>query len=150
MADWYGMCRSNYVIPKDPEAFRDYVELFPAKYIELLDRGGVLHCGFYSIDEYGGLPSVHIEEEEVALPFRELGLRAELDDTLNIMEGIHTVLAPNQVIYAMEVGNEKQRYATGKAFWADSNGNIDMIDLETIVRERIIEQYSISPTFAEY
>jgi hypothetical protein len=66
------------------------------------------------------------------------------------MEGIHTVLAPNQVIYAMEVGNEKQRYATGKAFWADSNGNIDMIDLETIVRERIIEQYSISPTFAEY
>lgn len=153
MANWYGMCRSNYVVPTDPEAFRKYVETFSAKYIDSRDGGGVLHCGFYSLSEYGGLPSIEIEEEEQTRPLRELGIKAVPGDMITIMDGVHTVLAPKQVIYAIEVGNEKQRYATGKVFWADWEGNIDMIDLEMIAREIISERYSsntVHPTYAEY
>jgi hypothetical protein len=152
MSNWTGMARSNYVTPTTPEAFREYVELFGAQYIERRYSGvepGTV-CGFYTQEEYGLTPYRTVEDEDDIALFASLGITVGIDDQVSIMDGIHRVLAPGEVIYVIEVGYEKARYCTGHITMVHSSGEREDVDLEQIAEQIAEKRWGIHLAPAAY
>lgn len=151
MADWTGMCRSNYVRARCDEAFATLISCFPARHItRTAENGSTLH-GFYSCEDGGALPSIRVEdlEEEVfAALARVTGLPPEaMADPLSILDVLHHVLAEGEIAVVVEAGHEKARTVTGQAWAIHASGaRIDInAEREVISRARAAWGHEPSP-----
>lgn len=113
MANWYGTCRSNYVRVRDPDAFRKLLGEYPLRIIEKDGR-----LGFVSEDD-SGIPERYTDDME--------------DEPISILDEPWTeILAEGEVLIVQEVGAEKSRYVTGRAWAYCQNGDTNFVDLYEI------------------
>lgn len=147
MANWYGMCRSNYVKVKSEEEFRALLGLFKARIIERELEDGTKLFGFYSLEEYGEEPSLihgYFDPKEEATLKRITGQDwPEGDEPLAITDVIHSVLAEGQVMVVMEVGSQKAVYLSGFAFAVHSSGEKIIVNLEDLICSRAVDMWSV-------
>ena len=133
MANWYGMARSSYVRVKDPEAFKKYVEMFPATCItERNPETGEVLYGWYSDDENGNIPMAWFQEEELEeleklIP--HLFEEEAIDQDHSILDYIHHFFEENEVMIVLEAGSEKARYVTGSGIAINHEGKHSAIEL---------------------
>lgn len=140
MANWNGMCRSNYVRAKNPSDFEALVALFPAILITREAKDGTRLFGFYTDDGNGMVPSLYWDgwddpdEDEVAELGRITGMTiADVLDgegNISILDVIHHVLADGEVMVVIEAGHANARYVSGVAWAIHSSGECIRIDVE--------------------
>jgi hypothetical protein len=111
MADWYGICRSNYFRVKDETSFLKWTERFDVEIIRD-NADGISRFGFYSTEFHGGLPTFYDEEAEE---------RGE-DCVVSILDEISSYLADGETAVIQEAGAEKLRYVTGRSYAIHSSG----------------------------
>lgn len=130
MANWYGTWRTNYVKLRQ-DRLQDLKDLFE---VEVWEKDG-LHATA-STDEYGGTPSVYLDDDDPAdLPdYLQKYVDSE-DDYLSLEDVIHEFLDQDQVIVIMCSGSEKLRYVTGFATAIHSTGESVSINLWDIYAE---------------
>lgn len=113
MANWYGTCRSNYFAVRDVEAFKEMLPKYEATFI--VNNDGLV--GFISNNESGSFPQYWDEAT---------------DEDSSIVDEIAPHLAENQVCVIQEVGAEKARYLTGKAFAIAWTGETILLTIDDI------------------
>lgn len=148
MANWYGMCRSNYIKVKSEEEFRNLLGLFKAQIIEHELEDGTKLFGFYSLEEFGEEPILHESEfdaakEAILKRITGLAWPEEFEEPLAITDVISSVLAEGQVMVVMEVGSQKAVYLSGFASAVHSSGERINIDLEDVIRSRAVDMWSV-------
>lgn len=132
MADWFGMARSSYFAVKDAEAFKEWLAQFEAKLIEKQTEDGMLF-GFYSEDEFGGLPSRYPDDDDDV-------------DAISLIEELAPHLAEGHVAIVMEAGSEKARYVTGTAWAIAWHGAIERLSIDEIA-DRARKAFGDRPDF---
>lgn len=148
MANWYGMCRSNYVKVKSEEDFRALLGLFKARIIEHELEDGTKLFGFYSLEECGEEPSLidgDLDAAQEAILKRITGQDGpeEFDEPLAITDVISSVLAEGQVMVVMEVGSQKAVYLSGFAFAVHSSGERITVNLEDLICSRAVDMWGV-------
>ena len=131
MADWQGMCRSNYFRVKDVEAFKQMLERFPATLIEKDGR-----VGFITAEDHGAIPFEEGHEDLFGTPITDL---------------IAEHLAENEVCIVMEAGCEKARYISGLAeaiAWTGERVSISLNNIYDLAQDEFGGDAQI--TGAEY
>lgn len=118
MANFYGSARSNYV-KVDASKLEALEALFP---IETVTKDG--RTAILSQDE-AGTPSIFIEDGDQEDWLDLLGVEnADNIDDLGLLDVIHLVLQPGEIIVWLEVGAEKLRYLTGLAIAINDQGEV--------------------------
>lgn len=129
MANWCGSCRSNYFKVKDRAAFENFLAQYEAQLIEGEDG----RVGFYSTSEFGEVPYRWDDDE----------------DHISILYEISSQLAEGEVCVIEEIGAEKLRYLTGKAWAISWEGVIVNVDIGEIY-QRASEAFGVEPVQALY
>lgn len=151
MANWTGMARSNYVRVKDPQAFKDFVDCFPAQLIEREKDGEMLY-GFYSLDD-GMIPALHQHDadDQFMTACSLAGINPDTLDTVDpervlITEMIHRFLAHGETLIVIEAGNEKARFVGATALAIHYDGGCSQIDLLSDIMRVAKERWGGKPT----
>lgn len=113
MADYVGLCRSNYVRPKDKAALIEFLRAFDD--ICITERDDQV-C-FYA--EEGGLPSRWTNDDE----------RETLEDRA---KDLADLLADGEVLVIQEIGFERLRYFVGFSIAIHSSGRTTRVSIEDI------------------
>lgn len=125
MANWYGFARTNYFRVKDVDAFKEALKALDVEVIEVEQdstssdgrvKGMV---GLIGRDEYGGFPTGGFDGEDEWQDVEVDALVAE-----HLVDG--------EVAVFMEVGAEKMRYLTGRAWAINSKGETRQISIDDI------------------
>ena len=143
MANWYGLARSNYVTALSNQAFKSLVELFNGEYVEKINEDGIVQCGFIANSEDGSTPyrrffdqdeeNAFVNELKTLIDEKHHSSITSLNENgmgISIVDVIHSVLAPDQVLIILEVGHEKARYITGYAYAINASGTVLTRNLE--------------------
>ena len=139
MANWCGECRSNYFKVKDIEAFKTFLEKYPAKFIQW--DNDPTYVGFLSDDENGATPVRYKEESE----------NPQIEDNMvSIYDEISEHLQENEICIIMEAGAEKLRYISGFAIAIHSSGKTTQVSLNDIYEKAKQEFPNGSALLAEY
>lgn len=112
MADYIGLCRSNYVRPKNRDEFVAFLKTFVGiRIVEKDDR-----VGFCNDDS--GLPFRNCDDDE--------------RNMIDCSEEIGAMLEDDEVMVVMEIGNEKLRYLNGYAWAMHSSGRSINVSIDEI------------------
>lgn len=131
MADWNGAWRTNYVKIREDRIMD--LALFD---IELWTTPNTGLSAMYSNDEYGGTPTIYLDDDDLGdLPEYLQKHTNQVDDYLSIEDVIHEFLEPDQTIIIMCSGAEKQRYITGYAIAIHSSGASVSVNLQDIYKK---------------
>lgn len=113
MANWDGVCRSNYFRVKDKAAFRIWFSAFEANSDATLVEEDDKFC-FYSMS--GSMPTY----------------QANSGEEVEFCDEIASQLVEGEVCVIMSGGYENARYVTGEALAINSKGDVVTVSLNDI------------------
>ena len=134
MADWHGSCRSNYFRVNDRAAFVALLDRFDVK---LIEKDGLL--GFLSEDQFGGVPTRIPDDDDVC------------EESISLLDEIGEHIAPGSVCVVQEIGAERLRCLTGRA-WAIAGPKPEqtiLVDLDDIY-VNAAKAFGVQPSTATY
>lgn len=147
MANWYGMTRSSLFRVKDEDAFQSYMALFDAKVFRSDKIGSENLWGFYSETEYGDLPEImfeDIDEDYASMIEYVVGQPvSEMGESISVLSFLGHYLADGEVVYVLEVGNEKARYVSAHAWAVFSDGRVEHVSLVEAVQSLASERFGV-------
>ena len=133
MANYYGVCRSNYFDVKDEEKFLEAMSAIPSIKIEKKEKGFVI---LGDCPDASGWPTSILDEET--------GEDREFD----LPELVSEHLAEESVAIFMESGSEKLRYIVGFAEAINGKGERRYINITQI--HDLAKELGTKITEAEY
>jgi hypothetical protein len=148
MANWYGAARSNYVLVKDVEKFKDAMEPYEVEVEPHYDSVGMKdgRVALFSTGDGGGWNWTRWDTVAT-----DDGDEESFPEDTNEVDLIAPHLQPGEVMVMMEVGNEKLRYLTGNALAFNSAGETAIVSLDDIYEKaKEIAGLDVPVTSASY